>query len=107
MFDLLKVVHTKTIQTEIKRKGPVLALVPQVIRREFIVRSGIRTALGLDICGTCAERRSWGKIQRSPRVKSNSGQKTSGILLGAEVVGVLYEGGKKKLSRCILQLLLL
>lgn len=84
----------------------MFALVPQVIQREFIERSGMRTALALGICGTCAERRSWDKIQSSPCVKSNSGQKTSGILLGAEVVGVLYEG-KEKLSSCILQLILL
>lgn len=62
MFDLLKVVHTKTIQTEIKRKGPLFALVPQVIQRAFIEHSRIKTDLGLDICGTYVTRHSWGKI---------------------------------------------
>lgn len=69
----------------------MFALVPQVIPCECTERRGMRTAMGLDICGTCAARRSWGEIQRSPCVKSNSGQKTSGILLSAEVVGDLHE----------------
>lgn len=62
MFDLLKVVHTKTIQTDIKRKGPLFVLVLQVIQRELIERSRIRTDLGPDICGTYVTCHSWGKI---------------------------------------------